>query len=215
LRHERDADRARYLDDLEELLDSPDIRFHIKQVVFALLAGLEDPTKEEWNILAPLLETGEESYRREVFNLLRSASWFRLMDSLGLWEHWLAQEDEERLNRVAYLLWMAQKHEPDRVAALLEPYVGLPEWRNRIAYVMSGADLHTGRRFFELFLKAIDEGVLDEVDIGMDLYDLPDKRPEWACEALYPLPQTTPRTEPARSVRAFRYLISLSLEQSR
>jgi hypothetical protein len=80
---------------------------------------------------------------------------------------------------------MAQKHEPDRVAELLEPYLGLPAWHNRIAYVLSRADLHTGRRFFELFLKAVDKGILDEADMGMDLYDLPDKNPEWACEALY------------------------------
>jgi hypothetical protein len=185
LRHEREADRARYLNDLEELLHSSDIRFHIKQVVLALLGGLEDPTKEEWNILAPFLEAGEEPYRREVFNLLRPASWFGLINSLGLWERWLAEGDEERLNRVAYLLWMAQKHEPDRVAELLEPYLGLPAWHNRIAYVLSRADLHTGRRFFELFLKAVDKGILDEADMGMDLYDLPDKNPEWACEALY------------------------------
>lgn len=184
LRHEREADRARYLDDLKELLHSPDIRFHIKQVVFALLAGLEDPTREEWSVVAPLLEA-EEPYRREVFNLLRSAPWFRLVDSLGLWESWLAEEDEKRLNRVAYLLWVAQKHEPDRVAELLEPYVSVPEWRDRIVYVMSGVELHTGRRFFELFLKAIDEGVLDEADVGMELHDLPDKNPEWAGEALY------------------------------
>lgn len=185
LRHEREADRARYLDDLEELLHSPDTRFHIKQVVFALLAGLEEPIREEWKILAPLLDAGEEPYTREVFNLLRSGPWFRLIDSLGLWERWSAEGDEERLNRVAYLLWMVQKHEPDRVAELLELYIRLPEWRNRIAYVMSGADLHTGRRFFELFLKAIDQGILDESDVGTDLYDLPDKNPEWACEALY------------------------------
>ena len=184
LRHEREADLARYLDDLEALLHSTDIRFHIKQVVFALLAGLDDPTREEWRIVAPLLET-EEPYTREVFNLLRSAPWFRLIDSLGLWKRWLAEGDEERLNRVTYLLWMAQKHAPDRVAELLEPYVGLPEWRNRIAYVMSGADLHTGRRFFELFLKAVDEDILDQADVGMEFYDLLDRNPEWAGEALY------------------------------
>lgn len=184
LRHERESDLARYLEDLEGLLHSSDIRFHIKQVVFALLAALEDPTKEEWRIVAPLLER-EEPYRREVFNLLRSAPWFGLIDSLDLWESWLAEGGEERLNRVAYLLWMAQKREPDRVAELLEPYVSIPEWRNRIAYIVSGADLHAGRRFFELFLKAIDEGVLDEANVGMELHDLPDKNPEWAGEALY------------------------------
>lgn len=185
LRHEREADRARYLEDLEGLLNSSDIRFHIKQVVFALLATLKDPSKEEWRIVASFLEAEKESYRREPFNLLRAASWFGLIDSLGLWERWLAEGDEERLNRIANLLWMAQKHEPGRVAELLEPYVNVPEWRNRIASIVSRADLHTNRRFFELFLKAINEGVLDEADVGVELRYLPDKNPEWAGEALY------------------------------
>jgi hypothetical protein len=185
LHHEREADHARYLDDLEELLHSSDIRFHIKQVVFALLAELEDPTGEEWRILAPFLEAGEEPYTREVFNLLRSTPWFKLTDSLGLWQRWLAESDEERLNRVVWLLWQAQRQEPDRVAELLEPYVGLSDWRTRIAYIMTSVDLHTGRRFFDLFLKAIDEGALDDADVPTNLHDLPDKSPDRACEALY------------------------------
>ena len=44
--HERDADRQRYLDDVRMLLSSPDIRFHIKQVFFAVLRQLQDPTED-------------------------------------------------------------------------------------------------------------------------------------------------------------------------
>ena len=55
--HEREADFTRYLADLRSLLISPDIRFHLKQVVFGLLAQLSDPTEDEWHVLSSLIES--------------------------------------------------------------------------------------------------------------------------------------------------------------
>jgi len=90
LRRTRARGWDRYIENLEDLLHGQDIRFHIKQVVFALLAGLEDPTPEEWDVLAPLLDGAGTAQGREVWNVLRSsAAWFRVADSLGLWERWL------------------------------------------------------------------------------------------------------------------------------
>lgn len=78
----RDRDWKRYLEDLHDLLHSPDIRFHIKQVVFALLAKLDDPTPEEWDVLAPLLDDEDAAYDREVWGfcapLPGSGWWIRL-----------------------------------------------------------------------------------------------------------------------------------------
>jgi hypothetical protein len=54
--HRRADDFTSYLSELEQLLTSTDIRFHIKQVVLALLGNIPDPTVEEWNLLTPLLD---------------------------------------------------------------------------------------------------------------------------------------------------------------
>ena len=47
LLHERDADFDQYLNDVRELLIDPNIRFHLKQVVFSVLGSLSDPQEEE------------------------------------------------------------------------------------------------------------------------------------------------------------------------
>jgi len=73
----------RYLSDLRNLLTDGGIRSHIKQVVFALLAELEDPVEEEWQTLAAHLDDPVYPYQRDIWNVLhRSVSWFRLLDSL-------------------------------------------------------------------------------------------------------------------------------------
>src|SRR5207249_6705913 len=54
LLHEREGDPGRYREDLRELLTRPDIRPHIRGVVQAYLAGLKDPTREEWQVLESL-----------------------------------------------------------------------------------------------------------------------------------------------------------------
>ena len=46
----RDADFRRYLRELEELVSDPGIRGHLKDLAFALLAEVSDPTDEEWAI---------------------------------------------------------------------------------------------------------------------------------------------------------------------
>jgi len=45
--HERERDFNQYLAYLRALLSSPDIRPHLKQVVFGLLAQLPDPIEDE------------------------------------------------------------------------------------------------------------------------------------------------------------------------
>ncbi len=195
LLHEREADRTHYLADLRSLLTHPSIRFHLKQVVFALLATLPDPTEPEWDIIAPFLNDQTNSLRMEVWVLLnQSPAWARLLDSMGLIEQWLSeQEDEERVNRTIQLLTSAQKAMPERVAELLEPYVGVSEdWNQRLSYAMDRTDKGAGRRFFDLFLRLIDEGVLDEArnqfvmngDFWMLTYSLPKERPDWAAEVI-------------------------------
>ncbi len=192
LLHERDLDLDRYLADLNELVTSPQIRFHVKETVFALLADLNDPTEEEWDIVASLLSR-DAALAIEVWRILdRSKPWFQLLDSLKLIEKWLADSNAERVDRAIALLSSVQKQVPDRVAELAEPYIGASDaWRNRLAYLVRWADLSLGQRFFNLFLRLIDEGTLDELksaaingDFWSFIYSLPAKNPERACEVI-------------------------------
>jgi len=196
--YERDLEpeRDRYLADLQTLLTSSDIRFHLKKVVFAMLAGLDDPTQKEWEIIAFLMGEEADPITQQVWRTLRSSvRWFQLLDSLGLIEQWLRDESEECIEQTVTLLSIMQRHRqiPKRVAELAEPFIGVSEaWHNRLKHLIQGAELASDRRFFDFFLRLIREGILDEPreiidftrDFWMRIDSLPKHRPEWACEAI-------------------------------
>ena len=197
----RDADRARYVEELRALLSDRGIRAHIKDLAFALLAEVTDPTEEEWAIwqqwIAPALKAIEEgtpnpdklseiAWRR----FSGSSSWFEPTDRHGVIEDWLASGNDRFANvAVNYLLGRHQRRSPDRAAALLEPYADRGgEWALRLRSLMEWADLHTSRRFFDLFLRLVDNGTLDEARGPNRFWSmhraLGENRPGWIPEVL-------------------------------
>jgi hypothetical protein len=125
--------------------------------------------------------------------LRSSVRWFQLLDSLGIIEQWLRDESEERIEQTVTLLSIMQRQIPDRVAELAEPFIGVSEaWRDRLNSIIQRVELSTERRFFEFFLRLIQEGILDQTqgiinysrDFWMKIYSLPQQCPDWACEAI-------------------------------
>lgn len=190
--YKREADFDYYLEDLRALLTSSDIRFHIKQVVFALLSTLNDPREEEWQIIAPLITEQANPLTQLVWRTLYSSvSWFQLLDSLGIIQRWLRDESEEIAAQTIKYLSIIQRQIPDRVAELVEPFIGLSDaWRYRLISLIQSADIDAGRGFFELFLRLIDQGILDEARGAISneflslIYFLPEQNPELACQAI-------------------------------
>ena len=200
----RDADRSWYVEELRGLLLDEGIRAHIKDLAFALLAEVTDPDEEEWAIrqqwIAPALKAVEEGTPNpdklsEIAwqRFFGSSSWFEMTDRHGMIEDWLASGND-RLNDVAVnYLRSHQRNSPDRVAALLEPYADRGgKWTSRLRFIMQWANHHTSRRFFDLFLRLVDNGALDEArgPIAENstfwdmLHGLDKNRPEWISEVL-------------------------------
>jgi hypothetical protein len=194
LAHEREANNDRYLADLKSLLLEPSVRFHIKQVVFDWLAQSTDPTIEEWVVLQGLLSGADVSLSREAwFVVERSVPWFLLRDALGLIEKWLASDDPIEVDRTVHLLSRVQRQFADRVAQVVEPFVGQAgDWPKRFLFLFQSSDLEAGRRFFCLFLRLLTEGFLDDArnpiasngDFWSFLFRLARSKPAWACEAI-------------------------------
>lgn len=191
LLHQREIDRSCYLDNLKSLLVSADIRFHIKQVVFALLAQFSDPNEPEWRILEALLQDPTYPHHGEIWFGIRTLPWFRLLDSLGVVATWLKQSDSGTVDRAVMLLHGVQRDAADRVAELVEPYIGASdEWRNRHRYLVQWTDLDAHRGFFDLFLRLLDNGDLDgsgrlrEDDFFGFLHDMAERHADWACDAI-------------------------------
>ena len=200
----RDADRARYVEELRALLSDERIRAHIKDLAFALLAEVTDPAEDEWAIwqqwIAPALKAIEEgtpnpdklseiAWRR----FFGSSSWFEATDRHGVIEDWLASGNDRLNDTAVNYLRVHQRNSPDRVVTLLEPYADRgDEWMPRLRFIMEWADLHTNRRFFDLFLRLVDNGTLDEArePIAVNttfwnmLHRMSERCPEWLSEVL-------------------------------
>jgi len=192
LNYLRSTRPERFRTQLNELLESPDIRFHLKALAVDLLGQMSDPTRTEWDMLSKLLESGTAELRRRLLGLLRGrAQWFRLAVDGGFIQNWLASGDPVRQDRIAEILFSQQRHCPSLVARVLRDNAGRDDaWVNRLRFIVQGADLGFDRDFFEFVLELIDEGVLDGLTAGIavnadfwDLgYGLSEKRPSWAAE---------------------------------
>ena len=194
LLYQRDAEFERYIANLKEILASSDVRFHIKQVAFALLADVSQPVEEEWDVLSHFAGRDfSDAMTRHAWTVLHRPSWFQLLDSLGLLQQWLGDSDEEFIDRIVLLFGSLQSQYPDRVAEMVEPYVRMSErWNSRLTNLAQWADWSGGRRFLELMLRLIDEGILDDArgplavngDFWSLLYTLQSKQPSWGCEVV-------------------------------
>ena len=200
----RDADPARYVEELRGLLADDGIRTHLKDLVFTLLADVTNPTDDEWAIWKKWLEPELTAIENDTPNedklstlawrrFFASRAWFSEIDRRGVVERWLASNNDRLANIATNYLRFHQRHSPDRVAALLEPYADRGgEWRLRLRSLMESAEHHTSRRFFDLFLRLMDNGVLDDArdrfatngTFWLMLHSLGDKRPKWVAEVL-------------------------------
>ncbi|HVC76344.1 MAG TPA: hypothetical protein VND96_07500 [Candidatus Micrarchaeaceae archaeon] len=196
----------RFRAQLNELLESPDIRFHLKVVAVELLGQISDPTPTEWSMLSELVENGTPEIRRRLLGLLRArAQWFLLAVDDGFILGWLKSGEPTRQDRIAEILFSQQRQCPSVVARVLRESAGRDEaWVNRLRFIVQGADLGLDRDFFEFVLDLIDEGVLDGLTAGIavnadfwDLgYGLSERRPIWAAElSIHHLERQTARAK--------------------
>lgn len=200
----RDADPSQYVRELRGLLAGKRIRPHVKDLVFATLADVPDPTGQEWTVwekwIAPALQAVEDDAAnpdrlsalawRRFFD---SASWFAFTDRYGPTGGWLASGNDRLADAAVGYLRRHHRHAPDRVAALLEPYADLGgAWTPRLRAFMEWADHDASRRLFELFLRLVDNGTLDEArgrttanaTFWSLLQGLGEHRPEWVPEVV-------------------------------
>ena len=200
----RDADHERYCRELHTLLIHQNVRYHLKDLTVALAVSLPDPEADEWDVLAPWIESelnavksgrpNSDKFAPLVWHhFFLSQPWFQIADRKGLVADWLASDNDRLVDIGVKYARIHQSHSGDRVAELLEPFVGRAgDWSQRLSFIMQWADLGHSRRFFELFLRLIDDGTLDNTrgpladnSTFWDLiYGLAEARPNWIAEVL-------------------------------
>ncbi|MCF3651352.1 ATP-binding protein [Synoicihabitans lomoniglobus] len=188
LTYNRDRSVEDYLTDLQVLLSDFDIRPHLKKVVVDWLRDLPAPTLREWRIVQALAnEAPVSEWWRTIPN--GSVGWFDLLIADGTWLKWLRDEDGDTIQRTIWLLGQdaIMRHRSEKVVELIEPFLdGSPVWLDRFRTLISFCEPHHSRRMFELFLRSLREGWLDDAGEHWwhHLHDFPDEAPAEAVELL-------------------------------
>ena len=151
------VDRSRFRSEVVELLTSEHVRFHLKDVVVGILRETR-PTPEDWQALNAIA-WDESSVGSRLITLLRHEGWFEAVDSMGLWEEWLA--DQKKTAKVFNQVIWAAKERPGRVSALIRPYIGQSEeWQARFHQLVR---ISLNKELVDLAVELVAEGQLDDI----------------------------------------------------
>jgi len=185
LAYERAADFTRYLGDLEWLLDSPDVRLHLKALVVTLLDTVASPTRKEWLLLRPVAENAQSPLHLRLWQAVRNnPGWFQVLDADGTWASMLLAGGE----LADQAIWALTGSAADHASRVCELLAGAPPdvWPSRRQWFLRVADVHGARELVELLLTAINEGEFDTLgsDISHCLRQLAKEQPGWAAEVL-------------------------------
>ena len=179
LEYLRDADLKRFCRELSQLLGDEDIRYHLKDLAIALAFRFSDPSEDEWNVFAPWINAGIEAIEQGKKNTEKlsatvwdfffySKSWFSMADRKGLITSWLESEKDRFIDKGVEYVAIHHSHAGDRAAELLEPFIDKGDgWQERFYHVMQWPEHGNSRRFFDLFLRSIDNGILDSAGSGI------------------------------------------------
>lgn len=170
LAYRREHDFNRYIADLRQLFESPNVRFHIKCMVASGLTRLDRPTREEWAIAEPHLLDCELS--RYVSSALRDhVGWFDLLDSLQIFEKWLSCDDPGLNNAAIWYLESMGLHDSrsSRIAELIAPHAERDDgdWLQRVLRIMSWGKAHKSSGMTTLYLGLIARGAYDAYKSGV------------------------------------------------
>ncbi|MFI9462951.1 NACHT domain-containing protein [Streptomyces xiamenensis] len=185
LDHLRDLEPERFAEEVEGLLTSPDIRYHLKHLTLAVLRGLDAPTATEWSMVARVLDT-RPPFSGWLVDMLGTPGWFRRADDEGVFENWLDSADTREQEWAVRLLVAVADTLPHRVARLLEPHAadtGYSAWLTRI---LPHANFAGGRPLFDLLLDGVRAGHLARLPhtFWFPVRVLAAEEPGWVVELL-------------------------------
>ena len=192
LTYRRESDTEQYLRDLRETLLSDDVRFHLRRMIASGLMQIEAPIREEWEIISPHLLEGPLA-RFLSIALRNHLGWFHLLDSLEVWENWLASPEEQLVNAA---LWYLESpdlhaHHSSRIAALMLPHANDPNWTPRLQRIMSWGHAHKSPEMIAIFMGLLESGAYDNVsrdgsnrDFWSDFHDAETEVPKFIIDVV-------------------------------
>lgn len=155
------TDRGRFISVAVGLLQSDDVRYHLKTVVVAVLRSCI-ATPEDWRMLEELAWSGSP-IGDKVRTLLSQPGWFDAADELGRWEMWL--DDPQRAEAALYEAAVSSRQRAVRVAELLRTRIdGSVEWGRSLRWMISWS---LSSELVDLAVVMIEGGLFDGADAAV------------------------------------------------
>ncbi|WP_246778173.1 hypothetical protein [Buchananella hordeovulneris] len=185
LQHLYEREPERFRAEVEAVLTSDDIRFHIKETVLAVVANLVAPTFADAKIMLRVAET-HPRFEDRLWQQLRQPQWFVRFYNDGQITAWLDGPDEDMRNRALNAMASAVKDSPEAIAVLLEGCKSSPEYHDWLRWISRFADMWRDRQLFALVLEGVRQGAYDaaEHELWLTMHDLAKHEPLWAIELL-------------------------------
>ncbi|MGH3997623.1 MAG: hypothetical protein ACRDTJ_09200 [Pseudonocardiaceae bacterium] len=185
LQHLRERDPDRFIDELEGLLTSPRIRFHIKDAATAVLGALRSPTAAEVELVQRVVTSGSFPSDR-VWWAVSGRPWFNALSDAGLISDWLGDADPEVNERALRAMYAGAQVNGDLVADILEGRRETPEYSAWVRRVVGIEADRGGRSLFDLVLDVVRSGGYDaaEHEFWMLCSQMVERQPGWALELL-------------------------------
>ena len=180
----RDYDGVRFIREVDAVLRSGSVRYHIKQTVFAVLGQLSSPTNLEATTVTAIADTHPD-FEARLWPILQTPGWFRRLCIDGYVRQWL-DSDERLQSRAVGMLAGVARSAPDDVAAVVSDYTDhdrYAEWARRIFFAGS---VEASRPLFDLLVNAVRDGIYSDnvQQLEGPCYRLAQQRSPWAIELL-------------------------------
>ena len=157
LLHLRDDDPERFRQEVEDLLNDDRIRFHIKDVVVAIVRAMPHPAREDWLVVKPLIEaTGILSDR--LWQALRTSAWFVCLDEQGVLAGWLTGNDAGLKARALEIMASGASSNPDGLQELLAANFENADFASWFRWLATWLPFAEHRPLLDLLIRSVQRG---------------------------------------------------------
>lgn len=187
----REQDQGHYLQSVRELLTSPAVRFHLKELVFSLLWQWPDPMDEEWELIESLMVSSDPDLAGLARWSVHSFPLSRRLAANGTLARGLESASPEDQQRATSMLNVLLRVEPGAFLAATRPILGRSESLDRRIVEAIGWHLTIeSRDFFEFVTELFRRDLLDDHRYWHALEQLSRTRIDWAIEGCALILQT-------------------------
>jgi hypothetical protein len=148
-----EEDQSSFLTNAKELLESSNIRFHLKHLILELFGQLNTISSEIGIYCLSLLNSNFWNQHILGTVLYNHSSWVLYLLNQGIVANWLLSEEDKKVNQALWLLRSVSEYMPDEVTKILLPFLDKGgNWPKQILNTICWNEVDDSEQMFELRL---------------------------------------------------------------